>query len=314
MSIKTALKVGISISCLAFLYFQIEGEQILLMLQHTDIFEILWMLMLLCALNVLQSIRWWLIGTKLELRWPVWLAIELAFIGSFFSQILPSSVGGDAVRAWMLTRFGYPIQKAVNSIILDRASAILSIGLIICAGSSVLFGIIGKNIGTISLSLPYVFMISFLFILLFALVFVGLKSSYIRQYRVVELIANFIRDTKEVFLAPSLVLLTTVISLVIQLTVGYIVWCLALSYGAKFDFIEFSLLWPIVLLLTALPISIAGWGVREGALVVAFKILENPSGSALATSITFGILMALASMPGGIIWVILTSKKSLKTR
>ena len=53
-----------------------------------------------------------------------------------------------------------------------------------------------------------------------------------------------------------------------------------------------------VMLLTLLPISFAGWGVREAALVSGFDLLDVPSELALATSIGFGLSGIVASLPG----------------
>ena len=99
-----------------------------------------------------------------------------------------------------------------------------------------------------------------------------------------------------------------------QITVGYVVWRLALGFGAKLNFVEFSLLWPFVLIFSMIPISIAGWGVREGTMVVAFGILGNSPDIALATSIAFGIVMILVSLPGGVIWAASGFKGAIKMK
>ena len=52
------------------------------------------------------------------------------------------------------------------------------------------------------------------------------------------------------------------------------------------------------LLLSMLPISLAGWGVREAAMVTGMGLLGVPAGLALTTSVAFGISMIIASLPG----------------
>jgi len=303
MNKQSALKAGISIACLALLVYQIGAESLQVTLRQADPFTIARLLILLCALFFVQAVRWWLIGTKLGLKWSLLTAIELAFVGAFFNQLLPSSSGGDAVRAWKLTRAGVPIRHAVSSVVLDRVSALIAIGLIFCLGLSVLYRILGKYVGSVDAKILYT-------ALPVALMLAGVAAwAYarfpsIRQSRLVRSIGKLGSDAKVVFLSPALLLSTTVLSLVIQITVGYIVWRLASDFGARLDFIEFSLLWPVVLILSFLPISIAGWGIREGAMVFTFNILGNPSSIALATSIAYGILMILASVPGGVIWFV----------
>jgi hypothetical protein len=59
-----------------------------------------------------------------------------------------------------------------------------------------------------------------------------------------------------------------------------------------------------VTLLTAAPISIAGWGVREGIMVVGLGYLGVIPEQALVLSILYGVLMLASSLPGLIIWYI----------
>jgi uncharacterized membrane protein YbhN (UPF0104 family) len=51
-----------------------------------------------------------------------------------------------------------------------------------------------------------------------------------------------------------------------------------------------------------IPISIAGWGVREGIMVMGFGYLGVPPEQALALSILYGLLLLVVAIPGVIIW------------
>ena len=54
---------------------------------------------------------------------------------------------------------------------------------------------------------------------------------------------------------------------------------------------------PPALLVSALPISLGGWGVREGALVAALSLVHADPAAVTATSVMFGLTTALV---GGI--------------
>jgi len=58
-----------------------------------------------------------------------------------------------------------------------------------------------------------------------------------------------------------------------------------------------------VILFSMVPITIAGWGVREGAMVVALGTVGVGREEALAISVLFGIASAIAALPGGLIWL-----------
>ncbi|HEC14310.1 MAG TPA: UPF0104 family protein, partial [Rhodospirillales bacterium] len=84
---------------------------------------------------------------------------------------------------------------------------------------------------------------------------------------------------------------------------------LALGLGLDVTFVDCLVLFPPVLLVTTLPISIAGWGVREGAMVAAFGLVGVPAEGALVLSILFGLLSIAISLPGGVIWLMSQDRK-----
>jgi len=57
-------------------------------------------------------------------------------------------------------------------------------------------------------------------------------------------------------------------------------------------------------LVSMIPISFGGWGVREGAMVVFFGLVGVPAADALAMSILFGLAALVAGLPGGVLWVV----------
>lgn len=60
-------------------------------------------------------------------------SLRIVFIGFFFNQTLPSSVGGDAMRAWEAYKCGLPPRTAVNSVLLERFSGLFTLVLIMAA-------------------------------------------------------------------------------------------------------------------------------------------------------------------------------------
>src|ERR1700757_2077051 len=58
-----------------------------------------------------------------------------------------------------------------------------------------------------------------------------------------------------------------------------------------------------LMLIQLLPISLAGWGVREAVLVVALAPFGVPAEAALATSVLLGLCLIASSLPGGLIWL-----------
>ena len=80
-----------------------------------------------------------------------------------------------------------------------------------------------------------------------------------------------------------------------------LIYLIGSAIGADLPALDCLILVPPALLVSALPISLGGWGVREGALVVAFSLVHADPAAVAATSVMFGLTTPLV---GGIAAVI----------
>ncbi len=74
--------------------------------------------------------------------------------------------------------------------------------------------------------------------------------------------------------------------------------------GISLSFFNCLLIVPTVMLVTTIPISIAGWGVRESAMVAGFGLIGMAPGDALALSVLYGLFTILIALPGGVVWLV----------
>jgi hypothetical protein len=93
-------------------------------------------------------------------------------------------------------------------------------------------------------------------------------------------------------------------AVVMQFGGSVLVWVLAKALAIAIAPGEVLLLMLPVTLFIMLPISIAGWGTREGAFVVAFGLLDVAAPQALGLSVLYGLLIAAFALPGGAIWLL----------
>jgi glycosyltransferase 2 family protein len=84
----------------------------------------------------------------------------------------------------------------------------------------------------------------------------------------------------------------------------FVLWMLGQSLGLTVTLDQWFVVAPTVLLISMLPISVGGWGVREGAMVVALHGFGLSTEEALLPSILFGLCAVAATLPGAIFWVI----------
>jgi hypothetical protein len=109
---------------------------------------------------------------------------------------------------------------------------------------------------------------------------------------------------RRVLVSPSSGLLMLIYSLLNHLVTVTAAWCLAKSVAVPLEWGQALLLVLPVLLIASIPISIAGWGTRETAMVLAFGYAGLPESDGLILSVLLGIATFAAGLVGGLFWIL----------
>jgi uncharacterized protein (TIRG00374 family) len=295
--IKILIKLLISVSIIAYLFMRADLNSVFERMKSADHLLVISSTCLFLALVIPQSIRWLSIlkgaGAGLKLR----LATGITLVGWFFNQVLPSSVGGDAFRVWYAYRFGIRLSTATQSVIFDRISALIAIMFILLVMSPWLKFFFSS-------SQPVFTILLFASMLLLGCITLLIADRIIPSFlpdSVKENVVEFSRTARQVFLC-RIGLRVIALSVAIHFIVALVVWLLAKSLHIPLDIFHVLLLMPVILFVTAIPISIAGWGVRESTMVIVFGMVGVPDESAISLSLSFGLVMLVASLPGGVVW------------
>ncbi|KJB94955.1 hypothetical protein N826_07720 [Skermanella aerolata KACC 11604] len=245
---------------------------------------------------VRNSVTLTLTGSRLPVRQ---VGVNV-LVGAFFSQTMISFVGGDAMRILGLTRRGLPIRTASAAILLDRTYGLIGLLLLVAVCMSALVKVITDPAirSGITLALVMGFSLTAAFLML------GRLPQSFRDLPRFGVIADMASVSRYCFMRPGASLLILALSFVTNIFNVVVVWLVATDLGASVSFLSCLIVVPPVLFLSMLPISVSGWGVREGAMVVAFGYLGVASDEALATSLLFGLLVLAAGLPGGLLWLL----------
>ena len=98
------------------------------------------------------------------------------------------------------------------------------------------------------------------------------------------------------------------LSLTIHVLAVVIAWCAVRSIAAPGDFEQLFMLTPPIMLITMMPISIAGWGVREATMMVAFGYAGLAPTDGTVVSILFGAVYFIVGALGGLVWIFSAEK------
>lgn len=234
-------------------------------------------------------------------------AFRFNMIGSFFNQTLPSAIGGDAMRLWLVGRTGAGWRAATYSVLVDRAIGLIALAIIVVFSLPWSYEMIGSPKGRLGLVLLDLAAIGggLAFLLLGRLSWPWLKAWWpTRHIHACSVIANNVLFNRRS--GPKI----AVLSLLIHVLAVVIAWCVVRAISAPANFEQLFMLIPPIMLITMLPISIAGWGVREASMTVAFGYAGLAPADGTVVSLLFGATFFVVGAIGGLVWIFSAEKGS----
>jgi uncharacterized protein (TIRG00374 family) len=306
---KSVLTYGLKLSVACLLLFIIfrsihPGETAAALLKASPRF-LLAALFFQLASNTVASCRWRLIMERLGFPAPKLFYVKSYFKGMFFNQGLPSSIGGDGIRILDCSRLG-STKEAFFGVFIDRIVG--------------LAGLLLLNIAVLLIShhlLPPQIQYALLLILSaltvgLLLLFVLRKFAWFAAGKYLGFLGSLSEHYFHVYSSPGAIILQLGLSIVIHLLAINAFYMNGQAVGLEFPLHVYLALVPPVVLLTIIPISLAGWGVREGAMVGFFLLIGADKTKVLAFSLLCGLTTLVASLPGLVIYLTQNSRPQPK--
>lgn len=293
----TLLKWIITIGLLAITSQMVHLETVMQTLLSASAGAIVTAIAIQTLSTFLAAYRWSLIMDSLQFHESYRVYLASYYKGAFFNQALPGSIGGDAVRVLEFGSMGYRKKEAFYGIFIDRIVGLvglllLNLGANLYSGAllpSWLFGLIN--------------MIALGGIAGFALLIVLHKFSFLSAYRITNLLSELSSRFRQVYRGKKAILTQLTLSVIIHFLSIVALYEIARSVGMGLSIELFFVAVPPVFLLTIVPISLAGWGVRESAMIGIFMLIGASKETILSVSILYGIMLIIASLPGLFIWL-----------
>jgi glycosyltransferase 2 family protein len=249
--------------------------------------------------NLIVGVRWHLILSAAVPSPGLATLLKVVLVGVFFNQLLPTGVGGDAVRVWRCNKLSIGLGAAIRSILLDRACGYL---VLVVAYAAALPGLMRVLPELRERAAVLVVLVAALLGLL-ALVSFDQLPRKILHLRIIAPFGELSRESRRLFARPGLCSAVLGLSVVIF---GLNIFAFKLdadAIGSSLPLRAWMMVVPPATLIQLLPVSLAGWGVREVVLVVALGSFGVPAEEALATSVLLGLCTILVGLPGGLVWL-----------
>ena len=246
------------------------------------------------------SLRWNGVLKILKIKISYIESLKLLWIGLFFSQVMPSSLGGDLFKGYYLKQKGYTMKNTTLAILLDRIFGLFAMILLVVLLLPLLF-----SIGLVPLARWSV--ISIIPLAIFALASLFLierMPAFISNLKPMQYLIDFVTECRGLIFNKKTGFKLLLLSLFIHfLSIASII-VVSSSITDQVPFMGLILVMPLVIFLMAIPISIAGWGVREGIMVIGLGYVGVSSDLSLAISLVYGFSLLLVSLPGLALWLI----------
>ncbi len=247
----------------------------------------------------LLTLRWQQLVTRCGAEFSFARLFRLTLIGAFFNQTLPSSVGGDAMRIWLIGKQSN-WRVASYSVLLDRMIGVVALALIVALCLPWTFQLVHDQVGRTALLVIGLGTIAGWFVYL---ALGWQRLHFLQRWTATRHLAASATVATDILRSPDALIPLFLLSGFIHITSALSAWCIALSVGADLSFLNALFLVLPVMLISVVPISIAGWGVREGAMVAAFAYAGLSQSDGLLVSILLGVTYLILGAIGGVIWI-----------
>ncbi len=245
-----------------------------------NIMLIVWILF--ASRILVNSVRWFILLNIANIGIPFIECLKLFLLGLFVSNFLPSTIGGDGIRYLALLRFEDDKAKALSSIIIDRLVNVFAMILLLPISLIVFFNNI---IQILDMSMIGVVTIS------------GLKNKF---YDWLDISKTWIKKNEFWFKSPDKIFASLMVSWIAQVSYFYGIWLIARYLGMDIGYFQIIGITVLTYLITLLPISVNGYGVREISITSLYSLLGYPIEAAISLAIVSRLIYLSTTLIGAV--------------
>jgi uncharacterized membrane protein YbhN (UPF0104 family) len=239
------------------------------------------------AAQAVSAWRWQLLAGALGCGGPWRRYLSHYFIGMYFNLLLPTSVGGDVVRGWYLARCEGRRGPAFLSVLADRVSGLYVLLALACVAAL-----------CCPVALPAWLKLTVAGLAGAALT--GLAAlPLLGRLPLGERVGGLVAAARLCLARRDLLLGTAALSLVVQLAAVLMVWLIGNGMGLRVPLAYYGVFVPVVTLVTLLPVSLNGMGLRELGTVALLAPLGVPAEAAVTLAVLQFAAFTAAALGGG---------------
>lgn len=245
--------------------------------------------------QALCGARWYLTARSIGISQPFWKYPSLYLSGMFLNLFLPTAVGGDIGRAYLLGG-KEEWKKGVVSVLAERYSGFFVLSLVLALGLMMNGKFLPGRAGSLLRYLPLA-VVGFPPLFLFGAGILRRRSRE-KEAEILVHATAWLKDGKAVVQAISLSALFHAI---------YIFMHLILGRSLRIDLSpwDYAVIVTLTSIVAMLPVSLGGVGIREGSYQFLLSLcgVERHTGLAFGVAV-LGVNLFLSLLGGGILYLL----------
>lgn len=270
--VSNVLKLGVSAAAIWWVLSKISFKEVLSLYSAANVWLLLAALLLVTISFILSGFRQNLSFKSTGAHLTPQLNLKLFWLGLFYNLFLPSGIGGDGIKVYLVNKYRRNgVKKNIGAMLVNRIAGLVAVGMLTIllyywSGDEFRFGWPGY------FTVPALYLFYYYFLLFFLKNFAPVHAGLFGWSMLLQLV-----------------------QLVAALSILY-------AFHQTTDIAEYLFIFFLSAIATAIPITIGGVGAREFVFVLLAKLMHLDSELAVALSLMFFILSAIVSL-GGIYWV-----------
>ena len=290
--LRTLLRVAVTGALVAYVAGRTDWNKVGPAFAQLDLRYWLGATALLIATQIVSAYRWQICARQLGIERSIAQLTGFYFIGMYFNLLLPTSVGGDVVRAWYLNGGSGRKMRSVAAVLLDRINGVIVLVGLACVSSLL-----------VRVDVPGWMLWSAWACLAAGIAGICGLALLTRLHLLPAGRREQLSMMMSIARAPGPLAVSTLCSVVVQVANVVIVWLIGLGLGVTIPFAYCCVFVPMISLLTMLPISINGVGLREEGTKLFLAPLGVPGEMAVILSLLWFAVSLAVSLLGGFVYL-----------
>jgi glycosyltransferase 2 family protein len=304
--VRVALQLTVSASLVAYLVWKIDIGQTADEIASSNPLYVLAAVAIYVLTLVPMAWRWQVLLASKGVHEPLGWLTRLYLIGYAASQVLPTGVGGDAVRIVEHVRRRPNVKgETAGAVLMERVVGSAGILIVVAIGLALAVGRY-DNLG------PFIWVevACVILLLAFGLVLFSRRANSflqehvfprgraIRLHRPLSAVWTALHGYRSQKRALALALAATI---GVQFVRMLAIWLCGEAVGVDVSPLVYVILGPLLFLVTMIPVTVNGLGVRESFFVFFLDRFGVPADSAFAAGFLFFAVTIATALPGGLI-------------